>query len=484
MNEKEKLYKKLETLTTKRNKNPKDYELNLNVGNVYYELKEYENALIFYEIAVLINPDIVNAYVNMGHSYTKLKEFDKALDCFAKVFECKDDSSKFQEIKAGVYISMSLICSDNNDFDTAIELLEKGVNLNSKDVDLYLNLGNCYRRKGNIDKAIEYFNEALKIENNYVAAWYNLSEMQLLQGDFIQGFKNYEYRLLREDKKGKMAPTFKKPKWQGEDLKGKTIFVSNEQAFGDSIHFCRFFYNLKQKGAKVLFNSWGILAELLKSNELIAPEIVAHDRLKDPEFENEFDYHIQLMSLPTVLGVTKETIPLSASYLFANPQKVENYKNKLKNDKNKFKIGIRWRGNNKYVTQRIIDVRHFNAFKDIPDVSFYSFQLDATPEELEQAPFIKNDLVEYFTDFSQTAAALANMDLLITNDTSMAHLGGAMGTKTWVLLPLVSEWRWGLDIDTTPWYDSVKLFRSKDLMDWTDVFNEVKNELLANFVKV
>lgn len=478
------LFDELEQLTKERNEKPNDVLLNIKVGDIYKQLGEYEYSLIFYEKAVILNPNLIGVYINMGTIYTHLKEFDKALDCYKEILKSNDNSQESIKIKAKAYLCMANICIDNNDFEVAIGLLQKSIDLNPQYPGSYMNMGNCYRGKGDIDKAIEYFNKALEIDNNYMDARFNLSELQLMQGDFKNGFKNYESRMMRQDYDIVVRHDFIKPKWQGEDIKGKTLLVTLEQGFGDSIQFSRLFYELKQMGATVLFNAFPATVELLKSNELICPEIIPLDEYKKPGFEEKIDYHIPLMSLQHILGLTRETIRFSSGYLYADPKKKEKFKTILKKDKNKFKIGIKWRGNTRVTQQRIIDVRHFLSLKDIPDVSLYSLQLDATPEELEQVPFIKNDLVEYLTDFSQTAAALANMDLLITNDTSMAHLGGATGTKTWVLLPLVSEWRWGLDVDTTPWYDSVKLFRSKDLMDWTDVFNEVKNELLANFVKI
>ena len=472
------LINKLDDLIIKLNENPNDFFITIQVAEIYYDIKEYENALLFYKTALSQRPGEIALNLSIGLAYEKLRKTDAAQACYEQILAYNDNSERFLRIKAGAYLNLANIYYDSNDFDKSIELLEKAIQLSPKYSNLYMNLGKSYRAKNNLAKAVDCFKKAIEHDKDNVDAWYNLGEIQILQGDFKNGFANYEYRFLRSNINIAEYPKFKKPRWQGENLEGKTIFVCGEQGFGDAIQFSRFFYDLKQKGAKVLYNSREALSELFKSNKLICPEIIPLNSYKEPNFEASFNYHIPLMSLPHALNITKETIPFSAPYISAEPQKIEFFKEILKNDKNKLKIGIKWRGNTNIALQRVIHLKAFSAFSDIPNVSFYSFQKDAKPEELAFAPLnINNDLVQYFTNFSETAGALANMDLLITNDSSIAHLGGAMGIKTFIVLPYLSEWRWGLDPDTSPWYNSVKLFRQKTAGNWTEVFAEVKTNL-------
>jgi tetratricopeptide (TPR) repeat protein len=478
------LIKKLDDLIVKLNENPNDFFINIEVAEIYYDIKEYEDALLFYKNALALRPAEIGLNLSIGLAYGRLKKFDAAQSCYEQILAYNDNSERFSRIKAGAYLNLANIYYDSNDFDKSIELLEKAINISPKYSNLYMNLGNCYRAKNDLATTVDCFKKAIELDKNNVDAWYNLGEIQILQGDFKNGFANYEYRFLRSNINIAEYPKFKKPRWHGEDLKSKTIFVCGEQGFGDAIQFSRFFYDLKQRGAKVLYNSRESLSELFKSNELICPEIIPLNSHKEPSFEANFNYHIPLMSLPHVLGITKETIPFSAPYVFADPQKTEKFKEILKNDKNKLKIGIKWRGNTNIAGQRVISLKEFSVFNDMQNVSFYSFQKDGGFEELVKAPLkLNNDLVSHFKDFSETAGALANMDLLITNDSSMAHLGGAMGIKTFIILPYISEWRWGLDSNTSPWYDSVKLFRQKTAGDWTGVFAEVKTNLIQlNFL--
>lgn len=477
---KQELAAKLQELITKLNKNPNDFFINVEIGGIYYELKEYESALGFYKKALAINPSEVALNLSIGLAYSKIKDFDSAVYCYEQILKHDDNSEKFLKIKAGAYLNLANINYDTHNFYKSIELLEKAINLSPKYSDLYLNLGNCYSAENNIEKAAEFFKKAIELDKNNAEAYYNLGELQLISGDFKNGFANYEYRILRLDNTFIEPPNFKKPRWQGENPKAKTIFVYSEQGFGDAIQFSRFFYELKQRGAKVLYNSREALSELFKSSELICPEIIPPNQHKtDKNFESNFDYYIPLMSLALVLGITKDTIPFSSAYIFANTEKTEKFKNILQNDKNKFKIGIKWRGNTNRTFQRAIELKEFYTLCDIPNISFYSFQKDALPEEFTKVPFnVNGDLVKHFNDFLDTAGALANMDLVITNDSSIAHLGGAMGIKTLILLPYLPDWRWGLKTDSSPWYDSVKLFRQKTIGDWSEVFSEVKKELL------
>lgn len=475
---KQELINKLSGLITKLNENPNDFFVNIEVAELYYDLREYEDALLFYKNALEIRPAEIGLNLSIGLAYGRLKKFEAAQSCYEQIIAYNDNSDRFLKIKAGAYLNLANIFYDSNEFDKSIATLEKAIKLSPQYSNLYMNLGNSYRAKADFRKAAECYKKAVETDTNNVEARYNLGEIQLLQGDFLNGFANYEYRLKRSGINIIEYPPFKKPKWQGENLMGKTLFVCGEQGFGDAIQFSRYFSELKLKGAKVIYNSWEALVELFKSNELIRPEIIPLHKYKEPFFEASFDYYIHLMSLPRSLGTTQETIPLSRGYISATPEKIAKFKEIVKSE-NKLKIGIKWRGNTNIGQQRIISLNEFAAFADIPNVSFYSFQKDARPEELANAPFtLNNNLVTHFKDFSETAGALANMDLLITNDSSIAHLGGAMGIKTWIILPYLSEWRWGLNTDKTPWYDSVKLFRQKIVGDWNTVFAEVKNELI------
>lgn len=477
----EELREKLNTLTLEFKENPDDIETCFKLGKAYSNLKNYKEAIDFYKKALLINPQEMGLNLSIGLSYSQMGDYENALSHFEKILKHNDNSEEFLKIKAGAYLNIANISYYNNDFDKSIELLEKAISVLPGYLDVYVNLGNCYNYKNEKEKAIYYFKKALEIDPNDLDARHNLAFTQLSIGDFENGFKNYECRILSP----KTAitteyVTFNKPRWRGENLEGKTIFVHHEQGLGDAIQFVRFFYELKLKGANVIFNSPETLSELFTSNELIRPELVPPKYYKtDKNFESSFDYYLPLMSLPYILGTKPNTIPLSNPYIFPNTKKVKKFQKFFQKDNNKIKIGINWKGNPNGDSKRIIKLKEFYTLCDIPNVSLYSFQKGTGQEELNDLPSNIEiiDLGRHLDDFSDTAAALAHIDLLISNDSSMVHLGGAIGIKTWALLPYFPEWRWGIDTDYSPWYDSVRLFRQKTVDNWEELFQSVKKEL-------
>lgn len=479
---KDELIEKLNSLTLAFSENANDLVTCFELGQVYSELKNNVEAINFYKKALTINPEEIGLNLNIGVCYSEMGDFDNALFHYEQILNHKDNSEKFLKIKAGAYLNVANINYFNNNFDKSIEILEEALDILPEYLDVYVNLGNCYNYKNEREKAIYYFEKALALDSSDADARYNLASTQLRIGDYQNGFKNYESRILSSQTAFTTEYlTFKKPRWQGENLEGKTIFIHHEQGLGDAIQFARFFYELKSKGAKVLYNAPAVLSELFKNSKLICPEIIDSDLHKtDKNFESCFDYYLPLMSLPNVLNTTIKTIPLSGSYIFNNPSKKKKAKEIFQEDNNKIKIGISWKGNPNGDPKRIIKLKEFCTLCDLPNVSLYSFQKGDGQEELSDLPSSIDiiDVGQYIEDFSDTAAILAKMDLLISNDTSMVHLGGAMGIKTWVLLPYFSEWRWGVQSDCSPWYDSVKLFRQKTIDNWTEVFQEVKKELL------
>lgn len=482
----EELIEKLNTLTLAFNENENDVVTCFEIGKIYSNLKNYEEAIKFYKKALIINPEEIGLNLSIGLSYSEMGDFNNALFHYEQILKHNEDSEKFLKIKAGAYLNIANINYFNNNFDKSIELLEEAISILPGYLDVYVNLGNCYNYKNETEKAIYYFKKALEVDNNDLDARYNLAFTQLSIGDFKNGFANYECRILSPQTAITTEYlTFEKPRWKGENLEGKTIFVHHEQGLGDAIQFARFFYELKLQGAKVLYNAPVIFSELFKDSELICPELISPELHKtEKDFESHFDYYLPLMSLPFVLNTSPSTIPLSAPYISPNQQKIQKSQKLFQKDSNKIKIGICWKGNPNGDPKRIIKLKEFYTLCDIPNVSLYSFQKGSGQEELAELPAnIKIvDVGQFLDDFSDTAAALANMDLLISNDSSMVHLGGAMGIKTWVLLPYFPEWRWGLNSDCSPWYDSVRLFRQKTIDNWTEVFQDVKKELSNKFM--
>jgi hypothetical protein len=267
-----------------------------------------------------------------------------------------------------------------------------------------------------------------------------------------------------------------KPQWHGENLKDKILFTYYEAGYGDVLMFYRYMPILTQMCKKVIIKPQKELAQLFKENSYGAEVLEKFDYKK----EMYFDYHIPFLSVPYVLGYCGEDMFVhhDDGYLKANPDKVRYYNEKYcQNDK--FKIGIKWQGNTHYDIERVLKVEDFSRLFELDNTQFYSFQTLDGSEELEKIKDTYNviNLGSTFSDFSDTAGALENMDLIISNDTSLVHLAGAMKKPCWVLLPYIYNWRWHIDLSKCDWYDSVKIYRQPIHGDWKSVFENVKKDL-------
>lgn len=381
-----------------------------------------------------------------------------------------------------VWFNLGLAYKSNQEFKKALEAYEKASLIKPDNPYVYFNMANIYENnQNNTLKAIEYYEKALqyKSDEKDTDINYFLSMCYLKSKDFEKGFIQHEYRpskplaIFSQAREYKQIDTM--PLWDGKVMRDKTLFVYYESALGDTLLYVRYLNLIKNMFKKVLFKPQPCFEKLFKENnfgtEIIGVKTLAQDVI--------FDTHIPLMSIPYVLR-TKE-IPLTQGYLKANIDKIEEYRQKYFNNK-KFKIGIKWMGNPENDLSRAITAESFYKLFDLPNTQFYSVQKGAGIEEAAKIPEKYNviNLGDTFNDFSDTAAAIENMDLVICNDTSVAHLAGAMGKPCWILLPYVQNWRWGIDISSSHWYKSVELFKQTQPGNWDEVFERVYKQLTAH----
>ncbi|MDD3436543.1 MAG: tetratricopeptide repeat protein [Candidatus Gastranaerophilales bacterium] len=420
------------------------------------------------------SPDNANVLYLMGFLKLQNNLFEDAVLYLKKSVEF---APKFFD----AWFNLGLAYKNNGEFTKSIEAYKKALELEPESSDAYFNLANAYESQNNTFEALECYEKAYEYNTDKedTVIPYFLGIAYLKVKDFKNGLKFYEYRPCKPFATFCQAREYKKieekPLWTGETMKDKTLFVYYESALGDTLMYARYLALLKDKFAKVLFKPQICLNKLFKENNL-GVEIIDNKIL--PE-DIDFDVHIPLMSIPYVLNLNTEDIPLSEGYLKANPQKVRDYKEKYFNN-DKFKIGIKWKGSTEYELSRIIPLKAFYKLFDLPNTQFYSVQKDEGIEELNDLPEKYNiiNLGETFKDFSDTAAAIENCDLIICNDTSVAHLAGAMGKPCRILLPFVQNWRWHTDISYSPWYKSVKLFKQTEVDNWEEVIDRVLAEVI------
>ncbi|NOX18893.1 MAG: hypothetical protein GXO87_11500, partial [Chlorobi bacterium] len=311
--------------------------------------------------------------------------------------------------------------------------------------------------------AEKYSSENHQIKNN-------LGMALLRVKNYSEGWKKFESRFYTGELKRKEMPG---RRWRGEIAKDKTLYVYSDQGYGDAIQFARFLKFARERVGKLIFEAQTEALPLFKDLEGV-------DKLcaVKPDFSTDEKYDLQcpLLSLPYALNIDENKITIHAPYIKADESEIEKWKSFFAADK-KMKIGIAWKGNPVFARNelRSASIEYFTDLFSIKDASFYCLQKELTEKERATLNgFGVKTLSERFTDFSETAAAIANLDLIITTDTVIPHLAGALGKPVLLLLAFVSDWRWGTDETTAAWYPSVKIIRQKNIGNWNSVFDEVK----------
>jgi len=451
-------------------------------------LKEDENNSEILNLVGMINLQkfklgIAEEYIQKAISISPEPYF---YECLAKVYLEMEDSEKaiaiykvllgLSENNFNYLFNLASAYKLNNDIENAIETYKKAIEAEPNNPDTYFNLATIYDNIGQPQESVKYYKEAIKLNPEDMETGYFTALSYFKNRDYKHGLPYFENRLCRQSAILTQANTYpnlfnEKPVWQGEIVKDKTIYTYYEAGFGDVLMFARYLPLLQERCRKIIFKPQTPLVELFEYN---FPEIEIIRYFKQ-EKDMNFDYHIPMFSLPYAMGLDETNMFAGKSgYLKADPEITERYKKEYF-DNNCFKIGIKWRGNTHYEMDRVIDIKSFTKLFDLPNTKFYSFQTGEGSEDLDR---IKDDydiqnIGKTFNNFADTAGAIENMDLIICNDTSLAHLAGAMHKNCWIILPYLYNWRWHLDLTKCDWYDTVKLYRQEIREDWDEVFDKI-----------
>lgn len=445
------------------------------ISRCMHVMGAYVSAVNFLEEALKLNPKNYYIYKLMGDIYQQnIEDFDKAIQCFTQYIELAPKSMDI----ADVYNKLAYLYDNVNRYentDKQIEYLEKSIELVPTHISSLRNLTVAYQRVGREQDAVKCFQKILRIGAT-MDDYFNYAALLIKLGNFEEGWKYYEYRFSKENRTSNY-PTFNQPKWKGQKIPDKTLLVHGEQGFGDSIQFFRYLECVKPLAKKIIFKVQDELVSLIKPNAENV-EVVGMSEVKLEHLS--FDYHVPLMSLVHLLHARVDNIPLAQGYIKADESKAAKYKEKFFNN-DCLKIGISWHGSKAGYLQRDIPLETFVPLTKLKNVKVYSFQKDAI-QDLRQLPFDIDivDLGKTFNDFSDTAAAMANVDLFVTSDNGVFQLAGAMGKKTFLLLNKVSEWRWFLNEGATPWYDSVKILKKQDENESWDLVMQRVIEILSD----
>lgn len=443
-----------------------------NLGNIHFQKNNFLKAKKFYLISIDLLDGQHEILNNLGVCYTNLKEYKKSLDIFDQAINAKLDYAPAYNNKGNALNALER-------FEEAFQNLEQAQKLDPDNHETPLNIGNVMLLQSRYAEATKYYEQAVQVKPDYADAYFNLSLIKLLHSDFYNGFKLYEWR-LDKNRKDLIFNNIITKRWNGKDnLDGKTIVILSEQGLGDTFQFSRFINLFDLKNTKIIFKVQDCLIEIISTmNKQI--KVIGNSQKVD-----HFDYQIPLLSLPFAFNTTYLTIPCEKKYLKAKKELVKHWKDRI--GSNGFKIGIAWQGSSSDADRfRSFQLKEFEILSSLKNVRLISLQKNNGSEELKSNTSFK---VEDFNSemdigdqaFLDTAAIIENLDLVITCDTSIAHLSGALNCPTWIMLAATHDWRWFFDNQKSPWYPSVKLFRQTELQDWTHPFEYMKRTLITDF---
>ena len=437
-----------------------------NCGIAYEGLNQLESAIKCYDTVISFNSNYADVHYNRGVCFQRLKKLESAIDCYDKVIFLNSDH-------VNAYFNRGVAFQELRQFEFAIESYDRAISLNPNIADIHFNRGAVFHCLNLLVAAIECYDKAIALNPNHVNALWNKTLALLLNGDLASGFQLFE--LGAELKTRQVQQDFSEPLWLGkESLEGKTILLHNEQGLGDTLQFCRYAKLVSNLGGSVILKAQPPLISLLNNLEGVSYLV--------PEGEHvpKFDYQCPLMSLPLAFKTDINSIPASKSYIKCSPDKILQWAEKL-GEKLKLRIGIAWSSTSDFAHDANRSLSLAELLLALPPNNFEYICLQKVIKESDQETLKSNPQIKFFGeelhDFSDTAALIENLDLVITTCTSIPHLSGALGKETWLLLSFTPDWRWLLEREDSPWYPTAKLYRQDKIGDWGDALERVKVDL-------
>jgi len=416
--------------------------------------------------AIALRPGYAEAYSNLGAVLTQQGKLDEAVSAYRDAIRCKPGHAQ-------AYANLGAALSVQGKLDEAAAACRQAIALMPGFAEAHSNLGAALKESGRFTEAVAAYEQAIRLKPDHAEAHFNLALTLLLLGDFSRGWQEYEWRWKA---RGFLSPkrNFDQPLWGGEQLNGRRILLHAEQGLGDTIQFVRYAAQVSARGGKVVLECQPELHRLLEQLPGVSL-VAAGGPLPD------FDLHCPLLSLGRAFATKLESIPNPVPYLSADPRLVDRWASRVTGGETK--VGLVWAGKATHPNDRnrSMRLRQFLPLAKVQGVRFYSLQAGPAARHAVTGPpgLEVADLSDALSDLAETAAAIANLDLVISVDTAVAHLAGAMGKPVWVLLSFIPDWRWLLDRDDSPWYPTARLFRQKAIGRWDEVIDRVAECLVS-----
>ncbi len=453
-----------------------------NLGLAYRAIGDLDGSINSFNNALKLNPNYPEAHNNLGNALKDQGDLAAAIDCFNTALKLNPNYPE-------AHNNLGIALKDQGDLTAAIASFNTAIKLKPNYPEAHNDLGIALKDQGDLTAAIASFNTAIKLKPNYPEAHLNLSFSLLLNDDYQSGWEEYEYRFQIKTKREILIGQPNCPLWDGTPLKpNDQLLLVSEQGLGDTLHFMRYALHLHRQSIDVSLCAPSKLYSLIQKSGLDPSPLT-------PEQANDVTkgYWMPLLSLPKHLEVNSENPVITEPYIKSTDELIRKWEIVFAKEQRPI-IGINWKGNrnDNMKKERNIALEEFAALSKSDDITLLSLQRGATSEEIESCSFSTSFVKEQpnihqiansdlDSDFIEYAAIIANCDLIITTGTTLAHLAGGMGKKTWTIIPNSPEWRWGLEGETSFWYPSMRLFRQTEQGNWNKIFEQLAGELKKHF---
>lgn len=463
-----------QTYETLLEKAPEHYGAINNLGVLHESRGNFPEAERYLRKATELRPRTPDGFNNLGVVLAAQNRHGEAIEAYRRALELSPHTPS-------VLSNLGNALRSEGKLDEAVVRLREAIRLRPDYAEAYNNLAIVHVQRGEHAAAMECYDQAVYIRPNYPEARMNRALDWLAQGELAKGWVEYEWRWKH---RGIRVRNYPRPRWDGTDPAGRRLFVYYEQGFGDTFQFVRYVPILHKLGARVILEVPKPLVKIVESCPGVET-VVAANAPSVPDF----DLHVPLMAVPGLLNTRMESIPASVPYLFPDPELVAQWRQRL--PAGDLRVGIAWQGNPDYRGDRLrsIPLRHFQVLGGIEGVRFVALQKGFGTEQI--AEVAEHLSIETYPDmdttagsFMDTAAIMRNVDLVITSDTAVPHLAGALGVPVWVAIPAAADWRWLHDREDSPWYPTMRIFRQRHDGDWQAVFEQIAQQLRTRMTSV
>jgi len=448
---------------------PQLAEVWFNLADLDQRTGSLDQAVLHYQAAIRANPRMSAAYNNMGNVLRTLKRYPEAIEAFEKVISLEPDLAQG-------YYNLGSTLRIVEQYPAAMAHLATAVKRQPGSIDAWNNLALTCKNVGDLDRALSYFNKALQLQPDFALAHWNRSFVHFLKDDWTRGWQDFEWRFQVPHWRSIYPHRIVGRRWTGAPMNGQTLLVHDEQGLGDTFQFARYLPWARQRCGRLVFETRLELAPLLE-NTLGIDELIIRSSQSEPRAS--FDCYVPLMSLGHIMNVDPRRMPVSEAYICAPKKKVEQWAAHMPSGRTN--VGLVWAGRPEHGNDanRSCSLDLFARLFGLPGLCFIGLQKGTAADQARQFSDCGSfsNWGEKLETFADTAGVVHHLDLILTVDTSVAHLAGAMGSNVWVLIPYMPDWRWGMGGTVSPWYPRMRLFRQPRPGDWDTVLELVQKEL-------